>query len=138
MAYGEDLASRVRAVLPPAAAVTERQMFGGLAFLLGGRTFCGIVKDALMARLGPEGADRALDQPHVRPMDFTGRPMKGMVFVGLEGCAVTRYANGSTPPATHAACRPNPPRPHARAGLHPEIRCVSSKFQDLSRRTEAW
>jgi hypothetical protein len=79
MAYDEDLAGRVRAVLTPGAVVTERQMFGGLAFLLGGHTFCGIVKDALMVRLGPEGADRALDQPHVRPMDFTGRPMKGMV-----------------------------------------------------------
>lgn len=59
MAYNEDLAVRVRAVLPPGAAVTERQMFGGLAFLLGDRMFCGIVKDALMVRLGPEAADRA-------------------------------------------------------------------------------
>jgi hypothetical protein len=46
--------------LPPGAAVTERQMFSGLAFLLGGHMFCGIVKDALMARLGPEDVGRAL------------------------------------------------------------------------------
>jgi len=61
MAYNEDLAGRVRAVLPPAEAVTERQMFGGLAFMLGGHMFCGVVGDTLMVRLGPEGADRALN-----------------------------------------------------------------------------
>jgi hypothetical protein len=91
--------------------VTERQMFGGLAFMLGGHMFCGVVKDTLMARLGPEGADRALDQPHVRPMDFTGRPMKGMVFVEPEGLhddalqqwvtAAVSYAR--TLPPKHAA-----------------------------------
>jgi TfoX/Sxy family transcriptional regulator of competence genes len=56
-------------VLPPADAVTERQMFGGLAFMLGGYMFCGVVKDTLMVRLGPDGAGSSLDQPHVRPMD---------------------------------------------------------------------
>jgi TfoX/Sxy family transcriptional regulator of competence genes len=85
MAYDEDLADRVRAVLPAEEARTERQMFGGLAFMLGGHMFCGVVKDSLMLRLGPEGADRALTEPHVRPMDFTGRPMKGMVFVDSDG-----------------------------------------------------
>ena len=85
MAYDEDLAERVRAVLPAGAAVTDRQMFGGLAFMLGGHMFCGVVKDTLMVRLGPAAAEQALGQPHVRPMDFTGRPMKGMVFVGPEG-----------------------------------------------------
>lgn len=105
MAYDEDLADRVRAVLPHGAAVTERQMFGGLAFMLGGHMFCGVVKDSLMVRLGPGAADRALDQLHVRPMDFTGRPMKGMVFVdpaGLHGDeAVSRRA--------HGGCRAWPP-----------------------------
>jgi TfoX/Sxy family transcriptional regulator of competence genes len=85
VAYDEDLADQVRAVLPTGETVTERQMFGGLAFMLGDHMFCGVVKDALMVRLGPEAAGRALDQPHVRPMDFTGRPMKGMVYVDPEG-----------------------------------------------------
>lgn len=76
MAYDEDLAGRVREVLPRGDAVTERQMFGGLAFMLGGHMFCGVVKDTLMVRLGPDAAASALDQPHVGPMDFTGRPMK--------------------------------------------------------------
>lgn len=94
MAYDKDLADRVRAVLPAAETVTERHMFGGLAFMLSGHMFCGIVKDTLMVRLGPDGADRALERPHVRPMDFTGRPMKGMVFVepgGLHGTALRHW-----------------------------------------------
>jgi TfoX/Sxy family transcriptional regulator of competence genes len=98
VAYDEDLADRVRAVLPAGEPVTERQMFGGLAFMLGGRMFCGIVKDALMARLGPEAAGRALDQPHVRPMDFTGRPMKGMVCIdpsGLQGDALRQWVDAA-------------------------------------------
>jgi len=98
VAYDEDLAGRIRAVLPYGAAITERQMFGGLAFMLGGHMFCGVVKDALMVRLGPDGADRALGQPHVRPMDFTGRPMKGMVFVepaGLHGTALRHWIDAA-------------------------------------------
>jgi hypothetical protein len=89
VAYDEDPADRVREVLP-AEAGTERQTFGGLAFMLGGHMFRGIVQDMLMVRLGP-GAELTLGRPHVRPMDFTGRPMKGMVFVepgGLHGPAL--------------------------------------------------
>jgi TfoX/Sxy family transcriptional regulator of competence genes len=98
MAYDEDLADRVRVVLPAAGEVTERKMFGGLAFMLGGHMFCGIVKDDLMVRLGPDAADRALDEPHVRPMDFTGRPMKGMVYIepaGLAGPALRRWVDAA-------------------------------------------
>lgn len=106
MAYDQGLADRVRAALPQGVAVTERQMFGGLAFMLDGHMACGIVQDALMVRLGPEGADRALDQPHVRPMDFTGRPMKGMVFVepaGLHGNALRHWVGAA---ATYARSLP--------------------------------
>ena len=98
MAYDEDLADRVRAVLPRGDTVTERQMFGGLAFMLGGHMFCGVVKDTLMVRLGPQSTARALEQPHVRPMDFTGRPMNGMVFVepaGLRGDALRRWVDAA-------------------------------------------
>jgi hypothetical protein len=70
VAYDEDPADRVRAVLP-AEAGTERRTFGGLAFMLGGHMFCGIVQDTLMVRLGP-GAELALGRPHVRPMDSPG------------------------------------------------------------------
>lgn len=81
MAYDETLADRVRDVLGPRADLTERKMFGGIAFMVGGNMAVGVIEDDLMVRLDPADAERALDEPHVRPMDFTGRPMKGMVFV---------------------------------------------------------
>ena len=60
-------------------------MFGGLAFLVNGHMACGIVGDELMLRLGAARADAALDEPHVRPMDFTGKPLSTMVFVEPAG-----------------------------------------------------
>ena len=60
-------------------------MFGGLAFLLGGHMCVGVVGDELMVRVGPHAHEEALRQPHARKMDFTGRPMKGFVYVGREG-----------------------------------------------------
>jgi len=60
-------------------------MFGGLAFMVGEKMACGVVGEELMVRLGPDGAEAALEEPHVRPMDFTGRPMTGMVFVAPAG-----------------------------------------------------
>jgi hypothetical protein len=62
-------------------------MFGGIAFLLRGKMFCGIAKDDLMVRVGPERYEASLATKHVRPMDFTGRPMKGYVFVAPAGTA---------------------------------------------------
>ncbi len=109
MAYDEQLADRVRALLPAAEEVTERQMFGGLTFMLAGHMFCGVVKDTLMARLGQDAADRALEQPHVRPMDFTGRPMKGMVFVepgGMEGAALRHWLDAAADYARGLPARP--------------------------------
>jgi TfoX/Sxy family transcriptional regulator of competence genes len=85
MAYDEKLADRVRRAIGPRGEVTEKKMFGGLAFLLDGKMFCGIAKDDLMVRIGPDGYETALKEAHVRPMDFTGRPMKGYVFVGPGG-----------------------------------------------------
>ena len=96
MPYDEKLAERVRVAVSAGQGVTERKMFGGLAFMIEGHMFCGVVKDELMLRLGPEGADAALERPHVRPMDFTGRPMAGMVFIaadGLRGGTLRRWVN---------------------------------------------
>ena len=87
MAYDEGLAERIRQALPAGRPIDEKAMFGGLAFLLDGRMFVGIVGDDLMVRVGPERHEEALSAPHVRPMDFTGRPMKGYVFVAPAGCA---------------------------------------------------
>lgn len=86
MAYDEGLAQRVRATLAEQSAVVEKKMFGGLAFMLQGNMCCGITKDELMVRVGPAQYADALAQPHARPMLFTGKPMKGMVSVGAEGC----------------------------------------------------
>ena len=85
MAFDEGLANRAREALAGEDGVTERKMFGGLAFMVDGHMACGILGEELMLRLGDEGADAALDRPHVRPMDFTGRPMHSMVFVEPAG-----------------------------------------------------
>ncbi|MGQ0504687.1 MAG: TfoX/Sxy family protein [Myxococcaceae bacterium] len=86
MAYDEVLAECIRGAVSRRGGITEKKMFGGLAFLLNGKMFCGIVKDELMVRVGPDRNAEALKKPHVRPMDFTGRPMKGYVFVAPAGC----------------------------------------------------
>ena len=84
MPYDEKLVDRVRGVLT-GKAFEERKMFGGLTFMVQGNMCCGVEGDRLMVRVGPEKHDEALGQEHAQPMDFTGRPMKGMVFVGSEG-----------------------------------------------------
>jgi len=81
VAFDETLAERIRLALADVPDLHERRMFGGIAFMVSGHMACGVAGDDLMLRLGPEGAERALDQPHVRRMDFTGRPMRSMVFV---------------------------------------------------------
>ncbi len=87
MAFDEGLAERIRALLADLGEVSERKMFGGIAFMLGDRMAVGIVGDQLMVRVGPEGYDAALAQPYTRPMDFTGRPSRGMVYVAPAGVA---------------------------------------------------
>lgn len=94
MAYDETLAERIRDCLFEVGGVSERKMFGGVCFMVEGHMACGIVGDDLMLRLGEEGADRALGQPHVRPMDFTGRPMQTMVYVAPAGTATRRELAG--------------------------------------------
>lgn len=85
MPYDEGLAQRVREQLAQRPDVTEKKMFGGLAFLLGGNMCCGIVREELMVRVGPDAHAASLAVPHAREMDFTGRAMKGMVYVGTDG-----------------------------------------------------
>lgn len=81
MAFDQGLAERVRGVLRDRRGVTERAMFGGLAFLLDGKMFIGIRNSSLMARVGAQRHHDALAMPGVRVMDFTGRPMKGYVYI---------------------------------------------------------
>lgn len=85
MAYDLDLAERVRKALAGERGVTEKAMFGGIAFLVGGHMAVGVSKDELMVRVGPDAHDEASALPHTRPMDFTGKPMRGMLFVAPAG-----------------------------------------------------
>ena len=85
MAFDAGLADRIRRILPTNRAISERKMFGGLAFMMNGHMFCGVVKTDLMLRLGDEATSAALRQPHTRPMDFTGKPLKSMIYVDARG-----------------------------------------------------
>jgi TfoX/Sxy family transcriptional regulator of competence genes len=87
MAYDEQLAERIRTALRGRDDVEERKMFGGIAFMVAGRMACGVIHDDLMVKVGADGHDEALAEPHTRPMDFTGRPMRGMVYVDPAGTA---------------------------------------------------
>src|SRR5919198_5343859 len=84
MAYDEELADRVRESLSPRADVTERKMFGGIAFMVAGNMACGVLGEELIVRLGDEEGEKALAEDGVRPFDFTGKPMKGIVYVSPE------------------------------------------------------
>lgn len=90
MVYSETLAKRIRESIKGKRNITEKKMFGGLAFLLKGKMFCGIIKDDLMIRTGSEEYENALSKPYARPMDFTGKPMKGFVYVSSDGCKTTK------------------------------------------------
>jgi hypothetical protein len=90
MAYDPGLAQRIREALGQRPGLEERRMFGGLAFLLDGKMFVGVNGSTLMARVGPERYEDALALPHVREMDFTGRPLRGYVYIAPAGLAEDR------------------------------------------------
>lgn len=85
MAYDHDLANRIRERLADEDGVTETEMFGGIAFLLGRNMAVGVTREDLMVRVGKEQGDAALEEPHTRPMDMAGRPMKAWVLVERPG-----------------------------------------------------
>ena len=85
MAYDEGVAERLRDVYESLGGADEKRMFGGIAFMVEGHMSCGVVNDTLMVRVGPDQYESALARPHASEMDFTGRPMKGFVYVAPEG-----------------------------------------------------
>jgi TfoX/Sxy family transcriptional regulator of competence genes len=85
VAYDEKLADRVREIVQESVQPVEQKMFGGVAFMVGGHMCVGVIKENLVLRLGGEEADVALKDPNVRPMDFTGRPMKNFLYVSPKG-----------------------------------------------------
>jgi TfoX/Sxy family transcriptional regulator of competence genes len=86
MPYSEALADRIRLTLAGHQGVTEKKMFGGIAFMVDGKMAVGVQKDDLMLRVSAQEYEQALARPHVRPMDFTGRPMVGFLYVAPGGC----------------------------------------------------
>jgi len=87
VAFDEGLAQRVRECLASRRGVAEKRMFGGLCFLVGGNMAAGIVGEELMVRVGPDAYEGCLALPHAREMDFTGRALRGMVYVATDGIA---------------------------------------------------
>ena len=85
MPFDQHLVDRIRPILSGPYAVTEKKMFGGLSFLVNGHMCCGVSDSNLVIRTGADAFDEAVSLPHARPMDFTGRPMRGFVYVGPEG-----------------------------------------------------
>jgi TfoX/Sxy family transcriptional regulator of competence genes len=91
MAYDEDLANRVRELIAAEAGVTEKKMFGGLAFLLGGNMSVAVSgKGGLMVRVDPAETDELLAKPHARPFEMRGREMRGWLRVDPEGLRTKR------------------------------------------------
>ena len=99
MAYDEALAERMQDAVTGKRGVTTKKMFGGICFLLDGKMFAGVVKGDLMVRVGTDAEAIALTKPGVRPMDFTGRPMKGYLFVAgdalVDDEALTGWLSGA-------------------------------------------
>jgi TfoX N-terminal domain len=85
VAYDEGLAERIRDQVAGDLLMSERKMFGGLCFMSGGNMCFGVIGTDLLVRVGPESYAASLDLPHVREMDLTGRPLRGMVLVDSEG-----------------------------------------------------
>lgn len=85
MAYDAALAERITQLLAAHKAVEQKRMFGGVCFLLRGHMCCGVAGNKLMVRVGPDRYEALLQKPHVKPMDFTGRPLRGFVFVTPQG-----------------------------------------------------
>ena len=114
MAYDEDLAERVRGAVAPLATFNELKMFGGLAFMVNTHMACGIIGDDLMVRVGKQGHDAAIARG-AREMDFTGRPMRGLVVVdgeGLDDASLTAWVDSAVTFAqSEKAKPPKPARP---------------------------
>lgn len=93
MAYNEALSDRIREALEEVPNVEEKIMFGGICYMIDGKMCIGVVKDEMMCRIGEERYEEALERPGCREMLFTGKPMKGYVFVDEYGMRTTADFN---------------------------------------------
>jgi TfoX/Sxy family transcriptional regulator of competence genes len=124
MSYDEKTAERIRQILADRPDVVEIRMFGGLCFMVNDHMCCGLTSVAFMVRVGRERFAEAVAQPHARPMDFSGRPAKGVVYVDAPGyrtkAQLTRWIQRgidfvSTAPPKKKRPTPKRPRPRRRS-----------------------
>jgi TfoX N-terminal domain len=113
MNYDPETAERIRRFLSARPHVTEKKMVGGLSFLISGNMCCGVTGPALMIRVGRDARPQALQQPHVRPMQFAGRNLSAFVCVDPPGFAadetLARWLHQAL--AFTSTLPPKPPRP---------------------------
>jgi TfoX/Sxy family transcriptional regulator of competence genes len=113
MNYDPEAAERIRRLLSGRTDVAEKKMVGGLSFLIDGNMCCGVTGTALMVRVGRDGRQQALQEPHVRPMRFADRDLSGFVCVDPPGFAaddaLARWVQRGLDFV--AALPPKPPRP---------------------------
>ena len=130
MAYDEKLAERIRHAFKGRRDIAERKMFGGLAFLCRGRMCCGGVGNDLMVRVAGVEFDVVMRGRHVRPMDFTGKPLRGFVYVSPPGfrtaIALRTWLSRGERVAEDKAARPTTPSPHRRTSPSGSARRSSS------------
>jgi TfoX/Sxy family transcriptional regulator of competence genes len=85
MPYDEGLAQRIREALGDLPGLSEKKMFGGMAYVINGNMACGVIKDELMVRVGSDGYEKSLSMAHTRRFDFTGKPLRGFIVVTAQG-----------------------------------------------------
>ena len=90
MAYNQGLADDLRARLGGRPGLSQREMFGGIAFMINGNMAVGVSGDDLMVRVGKDAHDEAVTRPGARDFDMSGRPMRGWILVSPEGFATER------------------------------------------------
>jgi TfoX/Sxy family transcriptional regulator of competence genes len=125
MAYDEALAERVRRAFGKRRDVVEKKMFGGVAFMVRGHMSCGIMGSSLMVRVDPTREDALLRERGARPMDFTGRPMRGFLYVepsGIAGAsALRKWVGRAVDFAESKPAKPTrPTKPRKAAGTKPK------------------
>lgn len=121
MSYDTELADRVRRALSRRCVFEERAMFGGLAFMVRGHMCCGVATDRLMVRVNPEAYEPLLRAPGAGPMDFTGRPLRGFLFV--RGAGISKPASLDAWIARAVAfAESRPPKSRTRKARHPAKR----------------
>lgn len=90
MAYDQELAERINRAIRDERDYVQKKMFGGIGYLLNGNMSVGIWKKSLIARIGLEAYEKALEEPHVQEFNITGRAMRGWVMVAPEGLSTER------------------------------------------------